>query len=63
MGIVLVSPEGIRLEYSLRLSFKAFNNEAEYEALIAGLRAVKELAMKVVEIFSDSHLVVSGMKF
>ena len=43
VGIVLVSPKGIRLEHSLRLSCRASNNEAEYEALIVGLRAVKEL--------------------
>ena len=43
VGIVLVSPKGIRLEHSLRLSYMASNNEAEYEALIVGLRAVKEL--------------------
>ena len=34
---------GYRLEHILRLSFRASNNEVEYEALIAGLRAVKEL--------------------
>ena len=43
VGIVLVSPKGIRLEHSLRLSFRASNNEAEYEAFIVGLRVVKEL--------------------
>ena len=43
VGIVLVSPKGIRLEHSLRLSYMASNNEAEYEALIVGLRAVMEL--------------------
>ena len=48
---MLVSPKGIRLEHSLRLSFRASNNEAEYEALIAGLRAVKEPDAQVVEIF------------
>jgi len=58
VDIVLVSPKGIRLEHLLRLSFRASNNEAECEALIAGLRVVKELDAQVVEIFSDSHLVV-----
>ena len=43
VGIVLVSPKGIRLEHSLRLSYIASNNEAEYEAFIVGLRVVKEL--------------------
>ena len=37
IGIVLVSLEGVRVEHSLRLSFRALNNEAEYEALIEGL--------------------------
>ena len=35
--ILMVSPEGLRLEKSLRLGFCTSNNEAEYETLIAGL--------------------------
>lgn len=38
--IVIITPEGIRLEHSLRLGFRTSNNEADYESLIAGLRAV-----------------------
>ena len=34
MGLVLVSLENITIEKSLRLSFSATNNEAEYEALL-----------------------------
>ena len=30
--IIIITPEGIRLEHSFKLGFKAFNNEAEYEA-------------------------------
>ncbi|XP_072084713.1 uncharacterized protein [Arachis hypogaea] len=37
-GILLESSDGIVIEHSLRFSFKASNNQAEYEALIAGLR-------------------------
>ena len=33
MGLVLVSPEKITIEKSLRLRFSATNNEAEYETL------------------------------
>lgn len=57
--IILISPEGVRLEKSLKLGFQASNNEAEYEALIAELRAVKSLGEKEVEMFLDSRLVVS----
>ena len=40
------------------MGFKASNNEAEYEAFLAGLRAVLHLGAKDVEIYSDSRLVV-----
>ena len=40
------------------MGFKASNNEAEYEALLAGLRAVLHLGVRDVEIYSDSRLVV-----
>ncbi|XP_050280675.1 uncharacterized protein LOC126721668 [Quercus robur] len=56
-GIVIITPEGIPLEHSFRLGFKASNNEAEYEALLAGLRAILHLGAKDVEIYSDSRLV------
>ena len=42
-GIVIITPEGIRLEHSFRLGFKASNNEAEYKALIAGLKTLLDL--------------------
>ena len=35
--IVIITPEGIRLEHSFRLGFMASNNEAEYEALLTRL--------------------------
>ena len=41
--IVIITSEGIRLEHSFRLGFKASNNEAEYEALIAGLKTLLDL--------------------
>ena len=34
IGLVLISPEGIAIEKSLRLGFSATSNEAEYEALL-----------------------------
>ena len=36
-GLILTSPEGIDIEYALRFGFQTSNNEAEYEAVIAGL--------------------------
>ena len=34
VGLVIISPEKITIEKSLRLGFSATNNEAEYEALL-----------------------------
>ena len=33
-GIIFITPEGIKLEHSFRLGFKAFNNDTKYEALL-----------------------------
>ena len=58
MGLVLISPKRIIIEKSLRLRFLATNNEVEYEALLVGMTMVQRMEEKVVEIFSDSRLVV-----
>ena len=58
MGLVLISPEKITIEKSLRLSFSATNNEAKYVALLVGMVMVQKMDGKAVEIFSNSRLVV-----
>ncbi|KAM2201170.1 hypothetical protein ACFX1R_001027 [Malus domestica] len=58
-GLVLTTPNKVAIEYALRFKFKASNNEAEYEALIVGLRLAKHLGVKRIDIFSDSQLVVN----
>ena len=58
VGLVLISPEGITIEKSLRLGFLAMNNEAEYEALLEGMSMVEKLGGKSVNMFSDSRLIV-----
>ncbi|XP_075663018.1 uncharacterized protein LOC142632517 [Castanea sativa] len=58
VGLVLVSPEGLTFEKSLRLGFPATNNEAEYEVVLVGLGMVKKMGRKSVQMFSDSQLVV-----
>ena len=40
VGLILVSPEKITIEKSLRLSFSATNNESEYEALLMRIMMV-----------------------
>jgi len=36
-GIILEDPQGALIEQSLHFAFRASNNQAEYEALIAGM--------------------------
>ena len=60
--IIVITPEGIKLEHSFTLSFKASNNEAEYEALLAELRVVLDLGAKEVEVYSDSRVVVNQVQ-
>ena len=40
VGLVLMSPEKVVVEKSLRLDFPATNNEAEYETLLEGMTMV-----------------------
>ena len=58
VGLILTSPEGIDIEYALRFGFQASNNEAEYEAVIAGLNLAHSLEVDQLEVCSDSQLVV-----
>ena len=50
------------MEQFFRLGFRASNNEAKYEALLAGLRTVLGIGARDVEIYSDSRLVVSQVQ-
>ena len=62
VGLVLISLERAIIKKSLRLWFSAMNNEAEYEALLQGMAMVQKMGGKVVEMFSDSRLVVGQVK-
>ncbi|XP_030972282.1 uncharacterized protein LOC115992271 [Quercus lobata] len=62
VGLVLVSPEKIIIEKSLRLGFSATNNEAEYEVLLMGMTMIQKMGGKVVKMFSDSRLIVGQVK-
>ena len=50
------------MEYAIHIGFKVANNEAEYEALLAGLRVATELGVDILDAFSDSQLVVNQVQ-
>ena len=58
-SIVLLSPEGDKIECMVRLDFPTTNNEAEYEALIAGLDLAKAAGTASVVIHYDSQVVTN----
>ena len=62
VGLVLISPEKVIVEKSLRLDFLAMNNQAKYEALMMGMAMVQRMGGKSVKVFSDSRLVVGQVK-
>jgi len=61
IGIVLVSPQGKKYEFSLPIVATSTNNQAEYQALIKGLELLKEVHANAVEIFGDSMLVINQL--
>ncbi|XP_022004371.1 uncharacterized protein LOC110901923 [Helianthus annuus] len=56
-GLMLISPDEIRLMYALRFDFECSNNEAEYEALLVGLRMAQSMGATRVDAYVDSLLV------
>ena len=62
VGLILVYPEQITIEKSLKLGFSATNNEAEYEVLLEGMSMVQRMGGKAVKTVSNSRLVVGQVK-
>ena len=56
IGVLLLSPQEERMHLSVRLDYRATNNEVEYEALIAGLQAARHVGAGRVRLHSDSQL-------
>ena len=55
----MLTPEGDKIECMIRLDFPTTNNEAEYEALIAGLDLTKATGAENVIIHCDSQVITS----
>ena len=62
VGLVLILPEKLIVEKSLRLGFSAMNNEVEYEALLEGMSMVQRMGGKSATMFLDLRLVVGQVK-
>ncbi|RDX96111.1 Retrovirus-related Pol polyprotein from transposon 17.6, partial [Mucuna pruriens] len=56
-GVIFEGPAGAFIEQSLQFEFKASNNQAEYEALLAGMKLAQEVGVRKLTVKSDSKLV------
>ena len=54
-------PKNVRL-CSYKLAFDCSNNEAKYEALIIGLKILKNLSARRILVYGDSELVIKQVK-
>ncbi|KAL0433158.1 UNVERIFIED_CONTAM: hypothetical protein Slati_2650100 [Sesamum latifolium] len=61
-GIVITSPQGEDLEFTIKFGFKASNNEAKYEALVIGMRMAHEAGTRHLLAYSDSQLIVKQIE-
>ncbi|GJV86079.1 reverse transcriptase domain-containing protein [Tanacetum coccineum] len=61
-GLILIDLEGAEYSYALQLNFANSNNDAEYEALLAGLRIATKMKVKKMHEFVDSKLVANQVE-
>ena len=59
---LILTPNGIEVEYVLIFGFQPSNNEAEYEVVIAGFNLAHSMEADQVEVCSDSQLVVKQIE-
>jgi len=58
---LLEGPNDILIEKSLHFAFKTSNNQAEYEAILAGLSLAREVGVKMLTCKTDSKLTVGHL--
>ena len=58
IGVILISPEGETIPMAKRLEFEVTNNQAEYEACIFRLEALRSTGAGEITVYGDSMLVV-----
>jgi len=58
VGLIFISPLGVRMRYAIRLHLPASNNATEYKALVNGLYIAIELGIKRLDVRGDSRLII-----
>ena len=58
-GVVIQTPEGDKIECMIRMDFSTTNNEAKYEAFVAGLDLAKAAGVKNMVVHCNSQVITS----
>jgi hypothetical protein len=58
VGVVFISPSQEVITLSFKLEFETTNNIVEYEALVLGLRAAKDMKIEELSVFGDAEMIV-----
>ena len=58
IGVMLISPYKENIHLSYKFDFKTMNNVAEYEALLLGVKAAKNMGIMCMNIFGDADLII-----
>nr|KYP44913.1 Transposon Ty3-I Gag-Pol polyprotein [Cajanus cajan] len=61
-GIILEGPNDMMIELAIKFDFQATNNQAEYEAFLAGLRLAKDVGVQKLRCCSDSKLITEQIE-
>ncbi len=61
-GVWVISPKGNSTFHALKLQFECTNNEAEYEALMTGLRLLIQKKAKRITVQGDSELIIKQVQ-
>ncbi|XP_075492485.1 uncharacterized protein LOC142530536 [Primulina tabacum] len=62
VGVVIISPTGEKIKLALRIDSRVTNNEAEHEAVLAGIQAAREVGASRVILYSDLQLITQQIK-
>jgi ribonuclease HI len=61
-GVVFMSPSQETISLPYKLEFETTNNVAEYEALVLGMRAAKEMGIREMAVFGDAELIIQQVR-
>ncbi|KAK4403035.1 hypothetical protein Sango_1044200 [Sesamum angolense] len=57
-SVVIASPQGEDMEFTVKFDFKTSKNEVEYEALVLDMRMAQDIGASHLLAYSDSQLIV-----